>query len=103
MKEITPEELLKNNRFTKWVTVKSVNPNAAVKSQRKFKLFTPTREEAEKMHLRTLALYIGCSGLSIRDAKGCAKNANNWMSKGKQAILDQFFPKTIDNSLNSWF
>lgn len=103
MKPITPEELLKNNRFAKWKKIKSVNPNSPIKFQTVFRMITPTREEAEKMQLRTLCLFIAVQGLRIRDAYGCANNANHWATKGKQAILDNFFPTVKDTSLNSWF
>ena len=103
MKQIQASELLKSNRFLEVKMVKSVNPNADIKERKMFKLITPSREEAKKMHLRTLGLYVACYGLKFRTPEKCAENGNYWMAKGKQAILDQFFPEIIDNSLNSLF
>lgn len=81
MKAITKEETL-NNRFCKFD--KRTNQITVTK---------PTKEQALRMRMRTLCLYIASSGLKFRDVKGATENANNWLSKpnAKKEIIELFF------------
>lgn len=103
MKPITEEEILKSNRFVKWRKEKTVNPNAAEKFTVRGVRYIPTREEAMKMNLRTLGLFVAVESLSMRPAKDAVRNAEYWMSRGKQKILDAFFPAPRKPDLNDLF
>ena len=103
MKPITQEEILKSNRFVKWSRVKAVNPNADVKFTVKGTRFIPSREEAKKMTLRTLGLFVAVETLKFRSAEEAVKNAESWMARGKQEILDTFFPAPRKPDLNDLF
>lgn len=103
MKPITEEEILKPNRFVKWRKVKAVNPNADVKFTIKGTRYIPSREEAQKMTLRTLGLFIAVDALSHRSAKDAIRNAELWMSKGKDEIIETFFPAPRKPDLNDLF
>lgn len=91
MKKITVSEITKNNRFVTW------------EKQGQGKLHVPTRAEAEKMHLRTLGLFVAVSSLKFRSSEKAVENAEKWMNKGKSAILDTFFPLPHKNTLNTMF
>ena len=92
MKPITEEEILKSNRFVKWRKQKAANPNAAEKYVTKAVRYIPTREEAMKMNLRTLGLFVAVESLSMRTAKEAVRNAEYWMVRGRTEIIDDFFP-----------
>ncbi len=103
MKSITAEEILKSNRFVKWHKVKSVNPNADTKFTIKGTRIIPSREEALKMTLRTLCLFVAVDGLTHRSAEDSVRNAEHWMKRGKEAILEAFFPAPRKPELNDMF
>lgn len=80
MKSITKEETL-NNRFCKFN--KRTNQVTITK---------PTKEQALKMHKRTICLYIASSGLKFRDVEGATDNANRWLNyHTKEEIINLFF------------
>lgn len=103
MKPITTEEILKSNRFVKWRKVKAANPNSDVKFVIKGTRFIPTLEEAKKMNLRTLGLFVAVESLSMRSAKDAVRNAEFWMSRGRKEIIDNFFPAPRKFELNDLF
>ena len=39
----------------------------------------PTWEEAKRMRIRTLCIYIGVCGLRLRPVDGATENANCWL------------------------
>lgn len=93
IKEITKEDLLRN-RFIVFTNSEKT----------KFKVKYPTRSQAEKFHKKTLCIFVGVYTLRKRDINGALSNANFFLNrKTKEEILDQFFPKKIDISLNSIF
>lgn len=90
---ITKEDILKN-RFIVYTNAEKT----------KFRIKYPTRERAEKFHIKTLCIFIGVYSLTKRDVNGAVSNANYFLNnKTKEHILDQFFPKKKDDSLNSIF
>ena len=101
MKPITEEEILKSNRFVKWRKQKAANPNAAEKYVTKAVRYIPTREEAMKMNLRTLGLFVAVE--SMRTAKDAVRNAEYWMARGRKEIIDAFFPAPRKFDLNDLF
>lgn len=103
MKPITAEEILKSNRFVKWHKVKSVNPYADTKFTMKGTRIIPSREEAKKMTLRTLGLFVAVDALQHRSAEDAVRNAEHWMSRGRDAILEAFFPAPRKPELNDMF
>lgn len=103
MKPITEEEILKSNRFVKWRKEKAVNPNAAEKFTVRGVRYIPTREEAMKMNLRTLGLFVAVESLSMRTAKDAVRNAECWMNRGRKEIIDAFFPAPRKFELNDLF
>ncbi len=103
MKPITAEEILKSNRFVKWRKEKSANPNADVKFVRKGSRIIPSREEAKKMTLRTLGLFVAVDALRHRSAEDAVRNAEHWMGRGKEAIIEAFFPAPRKTELNDMF
>lgn len=103
MKPITTEEILKSNRFVKWRKEKCVNPNANVKFTIKGTRIIPSREEAKKMNLRTLGLFVAVDTLRHRSAEEAVKNAERWIARGKSEILDAFFPAPRKPDLNDLF
>ncbi|MCX4295255.1 MAG: hypothetical protein OSJ56_14530, partial [Prevotella sp.] len=103
MKPITEEEILKSNRFVKWRKQKAANPNAAEKYVTKAVRYIPTREEAMKMNLRTLGLFVAVESLSMRTAKDAVRNAEYWMARGRKEIIDAFFPAPRKFDLNDLF
>lgn len=103
MKPITTEEILKSNRFVKWRKVKAANPNADVKFVIKGTRFIPSREEAQRMNLRTLGLFVAVDALRHRSASDAVKNAEHWIARGKKEIIDTFFPAPRKPDLNDLF
>lgn len=103
MKPITEEEILKSNRFVKWRKEKAVNPNAAEKFTVRGVRYIPTMEEAMKMNLRTLGLFVAVESLSMRTAKDAVRNAECWMNRGRKEIIDAFFPAPRKFELNDLF
>lgn len=92
MKAITEKETL-NNRFCKFD-----------KATGKVEITTLTREQAMKMNLRTLCLYVASSGLKFRDVTKATANANTWLKKTKEELLNVFFPEvTRQKSTDSDF
>ena len=80
MKAITKEETL-SNRFCKFN--KRTNQVTITK---------PSKEQALKMHKRTLCLYIASSGLKFRSIDGATKNANYWLNHHtKEEIINLLF------------
>lgn len=70
MKPITQKEVLKN-RFIR--IYKNEYGQNMVESKR------PTCEEAQRMRIRTLCIYIGFAVLRLRPVDGATKNANYWL------------------------
>lgn len=103
MKPITEEEILKSNRFVKWRKQKAANPHAVDKYVTKAIRYIPTREEALKMNLRTLGLFVAVESLSMRTAKDAIINAEYWMSRGRNEIIEAFFPVPRKFELNDLF
>ena len=103
MKPITTEEILKSNRFVKWRKVKAANPNTDVKFVIKGTRFIPSREEAQRMNLRTLGLFVAVDTLRHRSASDAVKNAEHWIARGKKEIIDTFFPAPRKPDLNDLF
>lgn len=103
MKPITAEEILKSNRFVKWRKVKAANPNADVKFTVKGTRIIPSREDAQKMNLRTLGLFVAVDTLRHRTAEEAVKNAERWIARGKNEILEAFFPAPRKRDLNDLF
>lgn len=103
MKPITEEEILHSNRFVKWRKEKVANPNADVKFTIRGKRIIPSREQAKKMTLRTLGLFVAVDALSHRSANDAIRNAEIWMSRGKDEIIDAFFPAPRKPDLNDLF
>lgn len=103
MKPITTEEILKSNRFVKWRKEKVANPNADVKFTIRGKRIIPSREEAKKMNLRTLGLFVAVDTLRHRSASDAIKNAEHWMARGKKDIIETFFPAPRKPDLNDLF
>lgn len=102
MTKITKEDILKN-RFIKIVEKENPNPNCPGKT-RYFRIITPSREKAERFFFKTLCIYAGVEALRKRDIEGAVKTANYWLEKGNKAeLLETFFPKVKDTSLNSLF
>ena len=82
MKPITQKEVLKN-RFIR--IYKNEYGQKMVKRKR------PTLEEAQRMRIRTLCIYIGVCGLRLRPVDGATENANCWLkNKTKEEILETF-------------
>ena len=80
MNAITKEETL-NNRFCKFN--KRTNQVTITK---------PKKEQALKMHKRTICLYIASSGLKYRSVEKATENANNWLNyHTKEEIINLFF------------
>nr|DAL88033.1 MAG TPA: hypothetical protein [Caudoviricetes sp.] len=80
MKSITEKETL-NNMFCK-----------TDKATGRVTLSKVSREEAEKMDIRTLCLYIASESLRFRNVEKATENANLWLMKGdKEKILSLFF------------
>lgn len=103
MKPITEGEILKSNRFVKWHKQKAANPNAAEKYVTKAVRYIPTMEEAMKMNLRTLGLFVAVESLSMRTAKDAVRNAEYWMARGRKEIIDAFFQTPRKFDLNDLF
>lgn len=103
MKPITEEEILKSNRFVKWRKQKATNPHAVEKYVTKAIRYIPSREEAQKMNLRTLGLFVAVESLSMRTAKDAVRNAEYWMSRGRNEIIEAFFPAPRKFELNDLF
>lgn len=82
MKLITEKEVLKN-RFIR--IYKNEYGQKMVERKR------PTLEEAQRMRIRTLCIYIGVCGLRLRPVDGSTANANYWLENHtKKEILEQF-------------
>ena len=82
MRPITEKEVLKN-RFIR--IYKNEYGQKMVERKR------PTLEEAQRMRIRTLCIYIGICGLRLRPVDGATKNANYWLkNKTKEEILETF-------------
>lgn len=103
MKPITEEEILKSNRFVKWRKQKAANPNATDKYVTKAVRYIPTIEEAMKMNLRTLGLFVAVESLSMHTAKDAVRNAECLMNRGRKEIMDAFFPAPRKFELNDLF
>ncbi len=103
MKPITTTEILQNNCFVKWRKEKCANPNADVKFTIKGTRVIPTREEAIKINLRTLGLFVAVDTLRHRSAEDAVKNAERWIARGKKDIIDNFFPASRKPDLNDLF
>ena len=82
MKPLTQKEVLKN-RFIR--IYKNEYGQKMVERKR------PTLEEAQRMRIRTLCIYIGVCGLRLRPVDGATENANYWLENHtKKEILDTF-------------
>lgn len=80
MKSITKEETL-NNRFCKFN-----------KRTNQVTIIRPTKEQAIKMRMRTLCLYIASSGLKFRSVEKATENANLWLNNHtKDEVINVFF------------
>lgn len=80
MKAITKEETL-NNRFCKFN-----------KRTNQVMITKPKKEQALKMHKRTICLYIASSGLKFGSVEKATENANNWLNyHTKEEIINLFF------------
>lgn len=80
MKPITKEETL-NNKFCK-----------CNKHTGQVIIVKPSKEQASKMRMRTLCLYIASSGLKFRNVEKATENANLWLnSHTKSEVIDMFF------------
>ena len=80
MRPITKEEVL-NNRFCKFN--KRTNQVTITK---------PKKEQALKMHKRTICLYIASSGLKYRSVEKATENANSWLNHHtKEEIINLLF------------
>lgn len=77
MKPITTKETL-NNRFCKFD-----------KKTKQVTITKPSKEEALKMQVRTVRLYIASSGLKFRPIEKATENANYWltMPEAKSKII----------------
>lgn len=87
--EIRKEDII-NSRFIKFVKRENINANAYY-GDKYFIIKTPSREDVQKFHLRTLCIFIGVDTLRFRDIDGAVKNANYWLKKSKAEILEAFF------------
>lgn len=82
MKSITQKEVLKN-RFIR--IYKNEYGQKMVERKR------PTLEEAQRMRIRTLCIYIGVCGLRLRPVDGATENAKYWLENyTKKEILHTF-------------
>lgn len=89
MKSITEKEVLKN-RFIR--IYKNEYGQKMVERKR------PTLEEAQRMRIRTLCIYIGVCGLRLRPVDGATDNANYWLENHtKKEILKQFSHEFVQN------
>lgn len=89
MKSITQKEVLKN-RFIR--IYKNEYGKKMIERKR------PTLEEAQRMRIRTLCIYIGVCGLRLRPVDGAIENANYWLGNHtKKEILEQFHNEFVQN------
>lgn len=89
MKPIKQNEVLKN-RFIR--IYKNEYGKKMIERKR------PTSEEAQRMRIRTLCIYIGVCGLRLRPVDGAIKNANYWLENHtKKEILEQFRHEFVQN------
>lgn len=89
MKFITQKEVLKN-RFIR--IYKNKYGQKMVERKR------PTWEEAQRMRIRTLCIYIGVCSLRLRPVDGATENANYWLENHtKKEILKQFSHEFVQN------
>ena len=89
MKPITQKEVLKN-RFIR--IYKNKYGKKMIERKR------PTCEEAQRMRIRTLCIYIGVCGLRLRPVDGATENANYWLENHtKKEILKQFSHEFVQN------
>ena len=89
IKSITEKEVLKN-RFIR--IYKNEYGKKMIERKR------PTWEDAQRMRIRTLCIYIGVCGLRLRPVDGATKNANYWLGNHtKEEILKQFRHEFVQN------